>query len=270
MSTGPNMQWVSPTMIRFTQDTVREHIYPDVPITPWRDCPPHTLPLNVIEHRTGDRLIKYVSYDNRRLYSAREVADNNPDFLVQAVVHRHDEGVSSSTSNQEKVILAWKFGDRLYRLSLRARTWFGSITMRAFKQSDTFPIVGSDDPPEVGFRWPTCSQYFVSEDELENAIPNKDWTTFIRNIPINEPIKVETWPNSNLFHERLDLQDFLFRFAIHFQAVDFRNGTSSFILRAATDVTDDFNRWNFGDMLTDVAENEDAIEFAWVNVQMKK
>ena len=194
---------------------------------------------------------------------------NNPDLSMRVLVHAHNERVSFANFNKEMVVLAWQTGGCMYRLSLCAETWFGSITMRAFKQSDTFSIVGSDDPPELGPIRPTCPQYQFSEGDFETVIPNMEWATYIAAIPTVTPIKVEKSPETDCFHERLDLRDFLLRYADHFRARDFRSGTCSFVLRAAADVEDDFNRWDFGDMLTEMAHVEDAIEFAWVEAQMK-
>eukprot|EP01033_Poteriospumella_lacustris_P020769 gene20769-15284_t len=138
--------------------------------------------------------------------------------------------------------------------------------MRAFKQSDVFPITGSDALPTFDHLEPTWDLYHLSEDDFDTYIPESEWTNYLSATPTNTPIMVGKWATMEVFHERSDLRAFLLRYSTHFRATHFRSCPNSVHVRTPSD---EAYEWAFGNALMDAAELEDEIEFAWVEEQMK-
>lgn len=273
MSTGnaedSRRQRVDPRLVRFSQNSVYDKIFPDTPIEPWLDECPYTLPLNVISLPNSS---EYLSYDNCRLYSAIESGLQYPDLTVDIVVHPHDEELS--TPSFESTELAWISEEDVHILHIQAKTWFGAIVMRCFKQSSNFSLLGTTSLPVCESSRPSLpDQWMLKASFLQpKQLPLDQWPEAMNTLTSNtESVMVKMEVDLNVYHTRSDVPAFLHRHQEHFLALSFICQPKAFFesrMQAGADADGDVD-YDDGEIDVLMAEIEDELEFDWVEQQMQ-
>ena len=261
---GESFQQLNPSEVRYSQNTIGENIYPNIPVIKH----PHTLPLNVI--LLPDNL-GYLSYDNRRLYSARKSGVIMiSDMKIDVVVHSPTD--FPELDNPETTDIAWSSDDGIFILSLQSITWFGSISMRCVKQAPRFPLTGSHENPVCQQSTPRLpDQFIMKQNKLENVtnIAMDDWHVKLSE---QQMVMVKIKQGFNVYHSREDLPTLITRFQDHFKpmTLTFYNNAifKSRVMGGGSD--DNSNNCDFEDDESCVlmGEFDDMLEYAWIEQQL--
>jgi len=153
---------LDPDNVRFSQATIKNvyEAYPNCLVKDWRNELPYTCPIRVTDLGRGP-----LTYDNRRLYSARHRKSNdNPQHTVECAMYDANDSLDTPGADETgeargtKIYLAWKgvlssAGRKLegiYVLRCSPNTIGGAVALRCAKQGSSFPLHGIEDRPTFG------------------------------------------------------------------------------------------------------------------------
>ena len=261
---------IDPRIVKYSENIIGELIHPDVPVIPWQDKHPHTLPLNVIKL---DNNSGYLTYDNRRLYSAlKSGLIINPDLKIDIVVHEHTE--QPILNNLEITDIAWSSDDGIFVLSLQCMTWFSSITMQCAKQAPSFPLEGSSAEPVCQQSRLKLLEQFVMKNKIQMKVEQISLETWKEKLSTQQTIMVQKQQGFNVYHSRTDLSKYIIDFSDHFTPLSFifrkHSIFDSRMKVVGVGIDSNCDGYDIEEKEVDVlmSEYDDMLEFDWIDQQL--
>jgi hypothetical protein len=149
-----NLHTKFPREIAYSQCSITEHIFAGennpagASVKEWKNEVPYSIPLDVVTMMNGE----YCSYDNRRLFSARNYAPTSHNALMK--IHDFKEPVPSEKleyTGAGEVIFWWMNDsqDAVYVLESTLLSWGFITALRCAYQHPEFPLVGSHQEPVI-------------------------------------------------------------------------------------------------------------------------
>jgi hypothetical protein len=142
------MQTISPADIRYSQASVDTHFKDRAtgaltPVEAWANALPYTASLQVVQLGNGE----YLSFDNRRLYSAKNYAPAGTPLQCHVLDCNSPPSDTMKDLALDQLEIAWVDVEGVVnRLTLTALLIEGVFLIRCVTQDSAFPADGRKDP----------------------------------------------------------------------------------------------------------------------------
>jgi hypothetical protein len=148
---------IKPSEAAYSQASIGLTIFngdglPGSPVDGWMEQSPYTVPIDVVIDANGE----YLSYDNRRLYSARNYA--RVDWKITVNEHEFTEQISEQriATHAADVIFRWQSNDEfvsgsgdVHEVEAKLMYWGLITSYRCASQNPEFNINGTHTTPTV-------------------------------------------------------------------------------------------------------------------------
>jgi hypothetical protein len=241
--------------ILYSQSTIN-NCYSDkrTAVEIWINFFPYAAPIQVLSF---DNQNSYVSFDNRRLYSAKNYSGNPS---IDCIVYNFDSPVTAEIQDHENDVftLIWTSGNILYRLKLTARTMEGVWIIRCASQDSSFPLNGTINNPTLGPRSYNISVIKIDPAPAKLIFHELDVANYNTSLHSTTDLFIQPVSTVNLFHKRNDMKQLIFNRPELF-AVDKYEQCEVFKLKARGEKA--LNVWdNWDDLFALASERESNIE----------
>lgn len=192
---------INPNLVRFSQTTINKKysgIYSTKDVENWEDCEPYNFSILTIHFGA----VRYTSYDNRRLFSARRKLIQYPGVTIKCRVKESTDVIGPEAyailSDANEFIICWKqqheitgsLIDGYHLITCIPTSYGGAILVRAASQGSTFPVEGTLIEPTFGDRM---------EGVKANSSVHGLVLTNIKPVDINSDFTSDNIPDDSFF-----------------------------------------------------------------------
>ena len=232
------MQNIEPQRVKYSQSSIMPNF--NVGLTSVETCLdalPYTAPLEVMTFDNEN----YISFDNRRLFSAKKY---NPNTTMRCIVYNANDIVTTLMQDNglDLLTVIWSSENILHCLQLRANTIEAVFVIRCASQNSHFPFSGTAIDPQLSHQRIYDHNTIKIYPASRFMVSQEDYTDCLRN---STEIYIRVVPGMNIFHKRNDLGELILNRPDLYTVLSYEQCTESFTLRARSqkdsDVWDDWD-----------------------------